>query len=465
MTDPVKIIVGEGDITEVQVPEYGIIQTGGGGGGGGSDGATFFPEVSQEGVISWTNDGGYDNPEPVNIKGPAGNDGNDGEDGVTFTPSVSDAGIISWTNDGDLPNPSPVNIKGSDGEDGEDGVSPAVTFGTITGGHTMTVTDKTHPTGQTINIMDGAQGQTGPGVPAGGSTGQVLAKKSNADNDTEWVNQSGGGGGTSDYDDLSNKPSINNVTLSGNKTAAQLGLGTYSKPSTGIPQTDLAQTVQNKLDKTVVVSDTQPTGAENKLWVDTDAGAGASYQIPTVAEMEAADAQTAAEIGIVITGKRPSMAVTAGQYVIVRHSTIGGITDGLYIANSALSPSTDVTAAELTAVSNGGFNELKSKLDALGNPYFRHFKKPNVTCDGNKSVIVDISIGDVPSGWAATAVTSWIDTTDTTSAANYGQTFLLNEWSHVMQTGTGRTMHLMYSNLNSNQAKFTANMLVMYTRV
>jgi hypothetical protein len=63
-------------------------------------------------------------------------------------------------------------------------------------------------------------------VPAGGTTGQVLAKKSNTDNDLEWVNQSGGGGGTSNYNDLTNKPSINNVTLSGNKTAAQLGLQT-----------------------------------------------------------------------------------------------------------------------------------------------------------------------------------------------------------------------------------------------
>lgn len=34
----------------------------------------------------------------------------------------------------------------------------------------------------------------------------------------------GSGGGTSDYTDLENKPSINNVTLSGNKTSADLGL-------------------------------------------------------------------------------------------------------------------------------------------------------------------------------------------------------------------------------------------------
>ena len=40
----------------------------------------------------------------------------------------------------------------------------------------------------------GDQGPAGPGVPAGGTAGQVLAKKSGTDYDTEWVNQSGGGG-------------------------------------------------------------------------------------------------------------------------------------------------------------------------------------------------------------------------------------------------------------------------------
>ena len=38
------------------------------------------------------------------------------------------------------------------------------------------------------------------------------------------LNGGGGGGGSSDYSDLTNKPKINNVTLSGNKTGADLGL-------------------------------------------------------------------------------------------------------------------------------------------------------------------------------------------------------------------------------------------------
>lgn len=61
----------------------------------------------------------------------------------------------------------------------------------------------------------------------------------------------GGGGGTTDYSALSNKPSINNVTLSGNKTAADLGLGTYSKPSGGIPASDIASGVIPVIDATL----------------------------------------------------------------------------------------------------------------------------------------------------------------------------------------------------------------------
>ena len=64
----------------------------------------------------------------------------------------------------------------------------------------------------------------------------------------------GGGGGTSSYADLTNKPQIGGVTLSGNKSAADLSLATasevaakYTKPAGGIPATDLAPAVQTSL--------------------------------------------------------------------------------------------------------------------------------------------------------------------------------------------------------------------------
>lgn len=51
-------ILGEGDIQIEGVP-----------GKDGVDGTTFIPSVSSEGVISWTNDGGKENPSPQSIKG------------------------------------------------------------------------------------------------------------------------------------------------------------------------------------------------------------------------------------------------------------------------------------------------------------------------------------------------------------------------------------------------------------
>ena len=61
-------------------------------------------------------------------------------------------------------------------------------------------------------------------LPTGGSTGQVLKKTSGSNYAVEWANESGSGGGTSDYTDLTNKPQINSVTLSGNKSSSDLGL-------------------------------------------------------------------------------------------------------------------------------------------------------------------------------------------------------------------------------------------------
>nr|DAF74960.1 MAG TPA: extracellular matrix protein [Caudoviricetes sp.] len=50
--------------------------------------------------------------------GSPGKDGAPGADGTTFTPSVSAAGDLSWTNDGGKENPASVNIKGPAGEAG-----------------------------------------------------------------------------------------------------------------------------------------------------------------------------------------------------------------------------------------------------------------------------------------------------------------------------------------------------------
>lgn len=77
--------------------------------GEGKPGATFYPVISEDGVLSWYNDQGIDeNPDPIKIVG------DDGDDGVTFTPRVTSDGYLEWSNNGGLTNPSRVKVKGDD---------------------------------------------------------------------------------------------------------------------------------------------------------------------------------------------------------------------------------------------------------------------------------------------------------------------------------------------------------------
>lgn len=73
-----------------------------------------------------------------------------GTDGAVFYPIVSEDGIISWTNNAALPNPDPVNIKGPPGIDG---ISPVVDVEAIPEGHRITITDKNGP--QIFDILNG----------------------------------------------------------------------------------------------------------------------------------------------------------------------------------------------------------------------------------------------------------------------------------------------------------------------
>lgn len=86
--------------------------------GQGVNGTTYTPSVSAAGVISWTNDGGKDNPEPVNIKGPKGDTGpqgspgKDGEQGPQGEPGKDGAA-------------GPQGVPGTDGKDGAPGADGA----------------------------------------------------------------------------------------------------------------------------------------------------------------------------------------------------------------------------------------------------------------------------------------------------------------------------------------------------
>lgn len=126
-------------------------------------------ETGPQGPIGLT---GATGPQgPIGLTGPAGPEGPQGEQGP-----VGPAGP-----QGPQGEQGPVGPQGEQGEQGPAG--PQGPIG-LTG-----ATGPQGPTGAT-----GPQGPAGVGVPAGGATGQVLAKASATDFDTEWVDQSGGGG-------------------------------------------------------------------------------------------------------------------------------------------------------------------------------------------------------------------------------------------------------------------------------
>lgn len=115
----------------------------------GARGITFTPVVDSKGNISWSNDGGLENPQTVNITGPqgdmgakgdtgpqgekgeVGDAGPKGDKGTTFIPSVDADGNISWSNTDGLVNPETANIKGPKGDKGSDATVPIAKIGTL----------------------------------------------------------------------------------------------------------------------------------------------------------------------------------------------------------------------------------------------------------------------------------------------------------------------------------------------
>ena len=185
----------------------------------GETGPYYTPSVSSNGDLSWTNNGGLQNPTTVNIKGPQGDIGPQGEQGIQgeqgpqgevgpqgqqgpvgyyYTPSVSSAGDLSWSNNGELENPQTVNIKGPkgdigdigpqgpqgnpgeqgpqgpigetgpqgvQGEKGNDGFSPVATVTQTETGATISIQDANGTT--TANVTNGQNGTQGPQGPQG----------------------------------------------------------------------------------------------------------------------------------------------------------------------------------------------------------------------------------------------------------------------------------------------------------
>ena len=271
------------------------------------------------------------------MNGDKGDTGDTGPQGDPFTfDDFTDAQLAALTGP-----TGPQGPAGPQGEPGEDGVSPTVTITEITGGHRVTITDAEHPSGQSFDVMDGTGGGGGgteevfwatygtttyteinTAYTAGnvvlcqrvddyGTVNRVFAlvERTPASNQAKfacvradavyfltctnstWAETSVPIAVDSSLSSSSTNPVQNKVI----KTALD-AKGTYSKPSGGIPATDLASAVQTSLGKADTAlqsfTETDPT-------------------VPSWAKASSKPSYTASEVGAIAAPSSPS----SGQYL------------------------------------------------------------------------------------------------------------------------------------------------------
>lgn len=132
--------------------------------------------------------------------GPQGPVGADGQAATITIGTVTSGSTPSVTNVGTSTN-AVFDFVLVPGQDGSDGAAATISVGTTTTGQPGTNASVTNSGTSSAAVFDfvipqgqtGQTGATGPGVPQGGTQGQILAKSSSTDYDTEWINAPSGG--------------------------------------------------------------------------------------------------------------------------------------------------------------------------------------------------------------------------------------------------------------------------------
>lgn len=199
----------------------------------------------------------------------------------------------------------------------------------------------------------------------------------------------GGGGGTSDYNDLSNKPSINNVTLSGNKTSHDLGL----MPETTLADVATSGDYDDLINKPVIPD---MTDYYNKTETDTlldDKVNQSQISQETVIYSESGTINVARVIGDGQTGHNNVKRLRIGPYYV--QSDI----------DSMLAQKADSSSLAAVATS-GDYDDLTNK--------------PVIPLFGKKVVIHKIHLGSTPV--TTTAGSLYVSSNRSTDISDYGFT-------------------------------------------
>ena len=263
---------------------------------------------------------------------------------LTAIPQTIDDALAEAKASGEFDGPQgPAGQDGTDGQDGQDGFSPTATVTKSGKVATITITDKNGTT--TAQISDGE------------------------------------GGGTGDYTDLTNKPQIGGVTLTGNKSLHDLGIAAESD----IP------------DPTSIIDDTAGDGDTNKVW----------------------SADKSSELLSEISQKQdaPSATGTAGQALVLDnnlHPVWGDVSINPEDIAEAVDDWLDEHPEATTTVEDGSITRakladtLKADTDAVGADFVDHglaqyfYKADTYIKSGTETTLngfdlykIPVSLGDV----------------------------------------------------------------------
>jgi hypothetical protein len=235
-------------------------------------------------------------------------------------------------------------------------------------------------------------------------------------------------GGTSDYSDLTNKPTINNVTLSGNKTTADLGISEVPPFTPG------------------------PAGDEGKvLTVDGTTASGLGWttipkELPTYGIIDEGKALTVSSYGDLAWATPATPAPLKGDYIIPNNQ--GERIDHIYYGSPANVGLTDtfVLYTETNQVQTDGMRLAA----AIGSNHKLYFKfKPYNESYGNWIALDIDALSNYSAAPTAYTVPTY-DTTyvDTTSSSTYGGYVVINNICYV-------NIHVKMKSIPSSTSTYT----------
>ena len=174
----------------------------------------------------------------------------------------------------------------------------------------------------------------------------------------DFTMSGGGGGGTSDYNDLTNKPSIASVTLSGNKTLADLGIAASADLATVATTGDYDDLLDKPSLATVATSGAYSdlTGRPSLATVATTGSYNDLLNTPTLATVattgsynDLSNKPTIPSVSIASEGTASSSATTAQKLNISGTKT--NIAGSVYMEYTASASTFTFTNAAITTTS------------------------------------------------------------------------------------------------------------------